>query len=137
MGSESWLVSSGAGNLMIEAVHGGGGLPLGAVGCVRARVGPSEKAPLCHRVVKEEISDDNARLPCFNGRVVSWVSPGGQGGGGVSVGHSLSAPSPLQLVLAEGAHSDTGSQGTDAHTDLPTPLERMAGIGDSRPPSFQ
>ena len=25
------------------------------------------------RVVKEEISDDNARLPCFNGRVVSWV----------------------------------------------------------------
>lgn len=27
---------------------------------------------LC-RVVKEEISDDNARLPCFNGRVVSWV----------------------------------------------------------------
>lgn len=28
-----------------------------------------------HRVVKEEISDDNARLPCFNGRVVSWVSP--------------------------------------------------------------
>lgn len=28
-----------------------------------------------HRVVKEEISDDNAKLPCFNGRVVSWVSP--------------------------------------------------------------
>lgn len=25
------------------------------------------------RVVKEEISDDNAKLPCFNGRVVSWV----------------------------------------------------------------
>ncbi|KAM9244440.1 segment polarity protein dishevelled homolog DVL-1 isoform 2-T2 [Dugong dugon] len=63
-------------------------------------------------VVKEEISDDNARLPCFNGRVVSW------------------------LVLAEGAHSDTGSQGTDSHTDLPPPLERTGGIGDSRPPSF-
>lgn len=27
---------------------------------------------LC-RVVKEEIIDDDARLPCFNGRVVSWV----------------------------------------------------------------
>lgn len=27
-------------------------------------------------VVKEEISDDNARLPCFNGRVVSWVRGG-------------------------------------------------------------
>uniref|UniRef100_A0A674PNV8 Dishevelled segment polarity protein 3a n=1 Tax=Takifugu rubripes TaxID=31033 RepID=A0A674PNV8_TAKRU len=25
-------------------------------------------------VVKEEISDDNAKLPCFNGRVVSWVA---------------------------------------------------------------
>ncbi|XP_015446474.1 segment polarity protein dishevelled homolog DVL-1 isoform X3 [Pteropus alecto] len=63
-------------------------------------------------VVKEEISADNARLPCFNGRVVSW------------------------LVLAEGAHSDAGSQATDGHTDLPPPLERMGGIGDSRPPSF-
>ncbi|XP_036918102.1 segment polarity protein dishevelled homolog DVL-1 isoform X3 [Sturnira hondurensis] len=63
-------------------------------------------------VVKEEISADNARLPCFNGRVVSW------------------------LVLAEGAHSDTGSQATDGHSDLPPPLERMGGIGDSRPPSF-
>lgn len=32
------------------------------------------------RVVKEEISDDNARLPCFNGRVVSWVrGPGSEG----------------------------------------------------------
>ena len=31
------------------------------------------------RVVKEEISDDNARLPCFNGRVVSWVrGPGSE-----------------------------------------------------------
>ncbi|XP_055275306.1 segment polarity protein dishevelled homolog DVL-1 isoform X1 [Moschus berezovskii] len=63
-------------------------------------------------VVKEEISDDNAKLPCFNGRVVSW------------------------LVLAEGAHSDPGSQGTDGHADLPPPLERTGGIGDSRPPSF-
>ncbi|KAM5322473.1 segment polarity protein dishevelled homolog DVL-1 isoform 7-T7 [Glossophaga mutica] len=63
-------------------------------------------------VVKEEISADNARLPCFNGRVVSW------------------------LVLAEGAHSDAGSQATDGHGDLPPPLERMGGIGDSRPPSF-
>uniref|UniRef100_A0AAR2ILH7 Dishevelled segment polarity protein 2 n=1 Tax=Pygocentrus nattereri TaxID=42514 RepID=A0AAR2ILH7_PYGNA len=27
-------------------------------------------------VVKEEISDDGAKLPCFNGRVVSWVCAG-------------------------------------------------------------
>lgn len=26
------------------------------------------------RVVKEEITDDDTQLPCFNGRVVSWVS---------------------------------------------------------------
>ncbi|XP_061840578.1 segment polarity protein dishevelled homolog DVL-1-like isoform X1 [Nerophis lumbriciformis] len=63
-------------------------------------------------VVKEEISDDNARLPCFNGRVVSW------------------------LVLAESAHSDGGSQCTESHPELPPPLERTGGIGDSRPPSF-
>ena len=24
-------------------------------------------------VVKEEITDDSAKLPCFNGRVISWV----------------------------------------------------------------
>ena len=24
-------------------------------------------------VVKEEIIDDDAHLPCFNGRVISWV----------------------------------------------------------------
>uniref|UniRef100_A0A673J261 Dishevelled segment polarity protein 1 n=1 Tax=Sinocyclocheilus rhinocerous TaxID=307959 RepID=A0A673J261_9TELE len=63
-------------------------------------------------VVKEEISDDNAKLPCFNGRVVSW------------------------LVLAEGTHSDGGSQCTESHKELLPPLERTGGIGDSRPPSF-
>uniref|UniRef100_A0A8K9V4Z3 Dishevelled segment polarity protein 2 n=1 Tax=Oncorhynchus mykiss TaxID=8022 RepID=A0A8K9V4Z3_ONCMY len=32
-------------------------------------------------VVKEEISDESAKLPCFNGRVVSWVrtEPAGEG----------------------------------------------------------
>ncbi|XP_061113805.1 segment polarity protein dishevelled homolog DVL-1-like isoform X2 [Conger conger] len=63
-------------------------------------------------VVKEEISDDNTRLPCFNGRVVSW------------------------LVLAEGSQSDGGSQCAESHAELPPPLERTGGIGDSRPPSF-
>ncbi|KAG5847754.1 hypothetical protein ANANG_G00129570 [Anguilla anguilla] len=63
-------------------------------------------------VVKEEISDDNAKLPCFNGRVVSW------------------------LVSADGSHSDGGSVCADSQVDLPPPLERTGGIGDSRPPSF-
>uniref|UniRef100_A0A673VTB4 Dishevelled segment polarity protein 3 n=1 Tax=Salmo trutta TaxID=8032 RepID=A0A673VTB4_SALTR len=66
-------------------------------------------------VVKEEISDDNAKLPCFNGRVVSW------------------------LVSADGCHggSDGGSMCADSQAELPPPLERTGGIGDSRPPSFQ
>ncbi|XP_057204388.1 segment polarity protein dishevelled homolog DVL-3 isoform X2 [Triplophysa rosa] len=64
-------------------------------------------------VVKEEISDDNAKLPCFNGRVVSW------------------------LVSADGSHgSDCGSVCADAQAELPPTLERTGGIGDSRPPSF-
>ncbi|KAM3875072.1 segment polarity protein dishevelled homolog DVL-3-like [Diretmus argenteus] len=77
-------------------------------------------------VVKEEISDDNAKLPCFNGRVICW------------------------LVSAESCQSDGGfpdSQVETTPTDQappidqtpPTgqaPLERTGGIGDSRPPSF-
>uniref|UniRef100_A0A8C7N315 Dishevelled segment polarity protein 3 n=1 Tax=Oncorhynchus kisutch TaxID=8019 RepID=A0A8C7N315_ONCKI len=65
-------------------------------------------------VVKEEISDDNAKLPCFNGRVVSW------------------------LVSADGSHggSDGGSVCADSQAELPPHLERTGGIGDSRPPSF-
>ncbi|XP_020500088.1 segment polarity protein dishevelled homolog DVL-3 isoform X1 [Labrus bergylta] len=62
-------------------------------------------------VVKEEISDDNAKLPCFNGRVVSW------------------------LVSGDGAHTDAGSVADSL--DAPPPLERTGGIGDSRPPSYQ
>uniref|UniRef100_A0A8C6VMT9 Dishevelled segment polarity protein 3 n=1 Tax=Naja naja TaxID=35670 RepID=A0A8C6VMT9_NAJNA len=63
-------------------------------------------------VVKEEISDDNAKLPCFNGRVVSW------------------------LVSAEGSHSDAGSVCAESQPELPPSIERTGGIGDSRPPSF-
>lgn len=46
-------------------------------------------SPFPCRVVKEEISDDNAKLPCFNGRVVSWV-------------RSSSSASSCILVLARG-----------------------------------
>uniref|UniRef100_UPI00358E0364 segment polarity protein dishevelled homolog DVL-3-like n=1 Tax=Myxine glutinosa TaxID=7769 RepID=UPI00358E0364 len=62
-------------------------------------------------VVKEEISEDSAKLPCFNGRVVSW------------------------LVAVD--HSDSGSQCCETKPDLALPgVERTGGIGDSRPPSF-
>ncbi|XP_036208758.1 segment polarity protein dishevelled homolog DVL-3 isoform X3 [Myotis myotis] len=63
-------------------------------------------------VVKEEISDDNAKLPCFNGRVVSW------------------------LVSAEGSHPEPAPFCADNPSELPPPIERTGGIGDSRPPSF-
>ena len=45
----------------------------------------------------------------------------------------------LQLVAAESSNaSDTQSQCTDSQAgDLHVPTERVGGIGDSRPPSFQ
>uniref|UniRef100_A0A674N8W1 Dishevelled segment polarity protein 3a n=1 Tax=Takifugu rubripes TaxID=31033 RepID=A0A674N8W1_TAKRU len=61
-------------------------------------------------VVKEEISDDNAKLPCFNGRVVSW------------------------LVSGDGVHADAGS--VAGSLEAAPPLERTGGIGESRPPSY-
>uniref|UniRef100_A0A8C0KCN6 Dishevelled segment polarity protein 2 n=1 Tax=Canis lupus dingo TaxID=286419 RepID=A0A8C0KCN6_CANLU len=70
-------------------------------------------------VVKEEISDDNARLPCFNGRVVSWVS------------------SPVHPALPGSCQSGPGqSWHRPPHRYPPLPPERTSGIGDSRPPSF-
>nr|XP_046244128.1 segment polarity protein dishevelled homolog DVL-3 [Scatophagus argus] len=67
-------------------------------------------------VVKEEISDDDAKLPFVNGRVVCW------------------------LVSSETCQPDfRGSdiQSVTTPTSLaPPPVERTGGIGDSRPPSF-
>ncbi|XP_046876634.1 segment polarity protein dishevelled homolog DVL-2-like [Hypomesus transpacificus] len=75
-------------------------------------------------VVKEEISDEAAKLPCFNGRVVSWLvssdsPPGEPPPAPVEVRPSPSPPPPpLPPPLP------------------PPPAERTGGIGDSRPPSF-
>ncbi|RUS90214.1 hypothetical protein EGW08_001995 [Elysia chlorotica] len=64
-------------------------------------------------VVKEEIVDEDANLPCFNGRVVSW------------------------LVAADNSQSDSQSVADSQTGDVvQLPAERGAGIGDSRPPSF-
>ncbi|XP_068561385.1 segment polarity protein dishevelled homolog DVL-3 isoform X1 [Cebidichthys violaceus] len=67
-------------------------------------------------VVKEEISDEDARLPFVNGRVVCW------------------------LVSSDTCQSDfRGSdlQSIATPTSLaPPPIERTGVIGDSRPPSF-
>ncbi|XP_056905061.1 segment polarity protein dishevelled homolog DVL-3 isoform X6 [Takifugu flavidus] len=66
-------------------------------------------------VVKEEVSDDAARLPCVNGRVVCW------------------------LVSTDACQSDSGDPplvpAVGGGLTLP-PTERTGGIGDSRPPSF-
>ncbi|KAJ8378103.1 hypothetical protein AAFF_G00248170 [Aldrovandia affinis] len=64
-------------------------------------------------VVKEEISDDNAKLPCFNGRVVSW------------------------LVSAEGSHSDGGSVCVDSQADLPPWRGPAASETPDPPPSMR
>ncbi|KAH9490007.1 Segment polarity protein dishevelled DVL-3, partial [Bulinus truncatus] len=64
-------------------------------------------------VVKEEIVDEDAHLPCFNGRVVSW------------------------LVAADNSASDSQSVADSQTGDVvQLPAERVGGIGDSRPPSF-
>ncbi|XP_031561635.1 segment polarity protein dishevelled homolog DVL-3-like isoform X2 [Actinia tenebrosa] len=72
-------------------------------------------------VVKEEISEDEMRLPCFNGRVVAWLvtsdnsSISGSGGGDLALDQQSILSSP---------------------SDLHVPVQRTVGIGDSRPPSF-
>ncbi|TNM93812.1 hypothetical protein fugu_001988 [Takifugu bimaculatus] len=74
-------------------------------------------------VVKEEISDDGAKLPCFNGRVVSWL-----------VSSDAPAADPPVAVVPP---VETTAQPSPPPPPLPPPpAERTGGIGDSRPPSF-
>ncbi|KAI3376393.1 hypothetical protein L3Q82_016872 [Scortum barcoo] len=74
-------------------------------------------------VVKEEISDDSAKLPCFNGRVVSWL-----------VSSDTPAAEPPVAVVPP---VETPTQPSPPPPPLPPPpAERTGGIGDSRPPSF-
>uniref|UniRef100_A0A8D2Q5K0 Dishevelled segment polarity protein 2 n=1 Tax=Varanus komodoensis TaxID=61221 RepID=A0A8D2Q5K0_VARKO len=73
-------------------------------------------------VVKEEISDDNATLPCFNGRVVSWL---------------VSSESPQPEPPPPLPPPEVRPEPSPPPPPLPPlPVERTSGIGDSRPPSF-
>ncbi|XP_068129909.1 segment polarity protein dishevelled homolog DVL-2 [Hyperolius riggenbachi] len=73
-------------------------------------------------VVKEEISDDNAKLPCFNGRVVSWL---------------VSAENPQPDQTPPPPPPEARPEQSPLPPPLPPPpVERTSGIGDSRPPSF-
>ncbi|KAL8177055.1 UNVERIFIED_CONTAM: Segment polarity protein dishevelled DVL-2 [Gekko kuhli] len=73
-------------------------------------------------VVKEEISDDNAKLPCFNGRVVSWL---------------VSSETPQPEPLPPPPPIEVRPEPSPPPPPLPPlPVERTSGIGDSRPPSF-
>merc|ERR1719369_1600495 len=69
-------------------------------------------------VVKEEIVEEDCPLPCFNGRVVSWLVSADSGS-----------------VLSD---ADTGSQcgQSEALSSLPPGVERGPGVGETRPPSF-
>ncbi|XP_078526744.1 segment polarity protein dishevelled homolog DVL-2 [Lissotriton helveticus] len=72
-------------------------------------------------VVKEEISDDNAKLPCFNGRVVSWL---------------VSSETPPPEVAIPSPVEVRPEPSPPPPPIPPPPAERTSGIGDSRPPSF-
>ncbi|KAG5261004.1 hypothetical protein AALO_G00298920 [Alosa alosa] len=76
-------------------------------------------------VVKEEISDENAKLPCFNGRVVSWLV---SSDGAVA---PLPAEAPVPVPPVE-----VRAPSPPPPPLPPPPAERTGGIGDSRPPSF-
>ena len=95
-------------------------------------------------VVKEEISDDDARLPFVNGRVVCWVRhthTHTQRKSSSASSGMVKSSSSLQLVSNDTCQSDFG--GSDLvsiatpTSVAPPPIERTGGIGDSRPPSFQ
>ncbi|XP_062305663.1 segment polarity protein dishevelled homolog DVL-2 isoform X3 [Osmerus eperlanus] len=75
-------------------------------------------------VVKEEISDESAKLPCFNGRVVSWLV-------------SSDTPTVEPPAAALPPPAEVRPQPSPPPPPLPPPpVERTGGIGDSRPPSF-
>ncbi|XP_053318274.1 segment polarity protein dishevelled homolog DVL-2 [Spea bombifrons] len=77
-------------------------------------------------VVKEEISDDNAKLPCFNGRVVSWL-----------VSSENAQPEPPLPPPPPPPITEQRQEPSPVPPPLPPPpAERTSGIGDSRPPSF-
>lgn len=80
-------------------------------------------------VVKEEISDDGAALPCVNGRVVCWLVgadsvPDFKGSDVMSVATPTSSTAPPFSLTPP------------PPDQAPPPAERTGGIGDSRPPSF-
>jgi len=68
-------------------------------------------------VVKEEIVEEEQPLPCFNGRVVSWL---------------VSADGCS--VVSEGEGSQCGA--SEVLSSLPPGVERGPGVGETRPPSF-
>ena len=97
--------------------------------------------------VKEELTDDAAPLPLSNGRVICWlelssgsVVGGGGGGGGADgttdVGGSGTAGSSVRGRRHGGGHDET-STASDGVSLPPPGEERSAGVGDTRPPSFQ
>ncbi|XP_055082264.1 segment polarity protein dishevelled homolog DVL-3 isoform X2 [Periophthalmus magnuspinnatus] len=87
-------------------------------------------------VVKEEISDDGALLPCANGRIVCWLVSAdcqldfrGSDVMSVATPTSSTAP-PFRLTPPPSDRVPPPSE----RAPLP---ERTRGIGDSRPPSYQ
>ncbi|XP_076350777.1 segment polarity protein dishevelled homolog DVL-3-like isoform X5 [Tachypleus tridentatus] len=63
-------------------------------------------------MVKEEIVEDDAKLPCFNGRVVSW------------------------LVTAEGSNASDGTSQCTDRSDIRSSKDKTGRPHDLRPPSY-
>uniref|UniRef100_A0A670Z4B1 Dishevelled segment polarity protein 2 n=1 Tax=Pseudonaja textilis TaxID=8673 RepID=A0A670Z4B1_PSETE len=85
---------------------------------------PRSPSPGPRGVPAEEITEDSALLPCFNGRVVSWLV-------------SSEVPPPEPPPPPPPAPGEVRPEPAPAPPPLPPlPVERTSGIGDSRPPSF-
>lgn len=70
-------------------------------------------------VVKEEIIDDDAPLPCFNGRVVSWVVPpedGSNDGQSTHSGEGVFVPQPSNVARSGTMRSKERVQDSDAES---------------------
>uniref|UniRef100_A0A5K3EGX9 DIX domain-containing protein n=1 Tax=Mesocestoides corti TaxID=53468 RepID=A0A5K3EGX9_MESCO len=61
-------------------------------------------------VVKEEITEDSAKLPCFNGRVISWLVSADNCTGSSEGGSGLNA---AKLAALAGAQIGDGTQPVD------------------------
>ncbi len=93
--------------------------------------------------VKEEVNDDEARLPLFNDKVECYLeqSLAGSVVGGASAAsqqQQRGALSSLRHPRRQDGEEEEESEAASDSLGMPPPgLERGPGVGETRPPSFQ